>query len=768
VGRGLDIFTAAMGGGMLSYGPDERRSRVRAGVLALPARLRRAAGFAQPLSVSLRDRGGRLRRAIETEIARRRLFNWLPVCMGVGVLLYFLADREPGLASPLVGLGLCTLAAVLTRRRRAVMVVSIAVAAVFAGFAAAAWRTAGIAAPALARNHVGKLTGFVEALEQREKGVRIVVRVTDLPGIEPAQRPRRVRVSTPVATLKPGDHISATARLLPPPGPARPGGYDFARDAFFQGIGAVGNIAGKIALTPAPVPMPRRLALAVAIDQARNALTERIATSGGGQAGAMAAALVTGKRGLISEETNNDLRAAGIYHIVSISGLHMVLAAGTIFWLVRSLLALSQTAALYWPVKKLAALAAMAGATGYCIFSGAEVATVRSLIMTLVMLGAILVDRPALSMRNLALAAIIVLLREPEALLGPSFQMSFGAVAALIAFAERWQERAPDAAAASWPWPLRPLWLSAVGIVTTTMVATAATAPYGVFHFQTFNPFGLLGNALALPFVSLIVMPAAVFGVLAYPFGLDWPAWALMGWASGLVLQLAHWVAGIDRSTVVLPAFGSTALILFSLSLLWLTLWTTALRFLAALPLIGGLALASAPSRPDILIERDGSGVLVRGSEGKMVLMGKPSRFVLTQWLHADGDSRAPDDAALRNGAACDARGCVIRLPDGRSVAYTRDRIALVEDCQRADLVVTSLYWTAPCAARLIDRSALIRDGATAYHAARGGWRAYTADEVTRLRPWTRARPETKPVPGVTPVPTPAIAESAQDIEAPQ
>lgn len=751
---------------MLSYGPEKRRSGVRAAALALPARLRRAAGFHWPASLSLHDWGGRFRQALETEIERRRLFNWLPVCMAAGVLLYFLADREPGLAAPLAGLALCALAALLLRQRPAAMAVCIAATAAFAGFAAATWRTAGIAAPALARNHIGKLTGFVEALEQREKGVRIVIQLTDLPGIDPAQRPRRVRVTTPVTTLKPGDHISATARLLPPPGPARPGGYDFARDAFFQGIGAVGNIAGKITLAPAPIPMPRRLAWAVAIDQARNALTERIATSGGGQAGAMAAALVTGKRGLISEETNNDLRAAGIYHIVSISGLHMVLAAGTIFWLARALLALSQTAALYWPVKKLAALAAMAGATAYCVFSGAEVATVRSLIMTLVMLGAILVDRPALSMRNLALAAIIVLLREPEALLGPSFQMSFGAVAALIAFAERWQERAPDAAAASWPWPLRPLWLSAVGILTTTMVATAATAPYGVFHFQTFNPFGLLGNALALPFVSLIVMPAAVFGVLAYPFGLDWPAWALMGWASGLVLQLAHWVAGIDRSTIVLPAFGPLALILFSISLLWLTLWTTALRFLAALPLVGGLALASAPSRPDILIERDGSGVLVRGPEGKMVLAGKPSRFVLTQWLHADGDSRSPDDAALRQGAACDARGCVIRLPDGRSVAYTRDRIALVEDCQRADLVVTSLYWTAPCAARLIDRSALIRDGATAYHAARGGWRAYTADEVARLRPWTRARPETKPSPEPAPAPTPATAEPAQDAEA--
>lgn len=748
---------------MRTLGSQEHRGAVQAGVLAVPARLRRATTFIPPVPWPWRDWGGWLRRAAETEIERRRVFNWLPVFMGIGVVLYFLADREPGLAAPLAAAMVFSIAALFLRRRRAALAACIATAAVFAGFAAATWRTASIAAPALARNHVGKLTGFVEALEQRENGVRIVLLVTAMPGIEPAQRPQRVRVTTPVKSLNPGDHIGASARLLPPPGPARPGGYDFARDAFFRGIGAVGNIAGKVELVPAPTTMPRSLAWAVAIDRARNALTERIATIGGGQAGAMAAALVTGKRGLISEETNNDLRAAGIYHIVSISGLHMVLAAGTIFWLVRALLALSQTAALRWPVKKLSALAAMLGATGYCVFSGAEVATVRSLIMTLVMLGAILVDRPALSMRNLALAAIIVLLREPEALLGPSFQMSFGAVAALIAFAERWQERPPDAAGATWPWPLRPLFLSAVGILATTMIATAATAPFGVYHFQTFNPFGLLGNALALPFVSLIVMPAAVFGVLAYPFGLDWPAWALMGWASGLVLQLAHWVAGIERSTVVLPAFGPLALILFSLALLWLTLWTTALRFLAALPLMGGLALASAPARPDIMIERDGSGVLVRGAEGRMILAGKPSRFVLTQWLHADGDARAPDDAVLRDGAACDSRGCIIRLRDGRSVAYTRDRIALVEDCQRADLVVTPLYWSAPCAARLIDRAALARDGATAYSAARGGWRAFTADEATRLRPWTRARPSPPATPQAASAP--ALAEPSPERE---
>lgn len=751
---------------MLSARPDERRGQAQAGVLALPGGRRWPRWLIRSPVWPQSGWGRGLAAALESEIERRRLFNWLPVFMGIGVILYFLADREPGLAAPLAAGAICAAMAILLRRRRAAMMLCLGIAATFAGFAAAAWRTASIAAPALARIHVGKLTGFVESLEQREKGVRIVVLVTGMPGIEPTQRPQRVRVTTPVTTLKPGDHIIATARLLPPPGPARPGGYDFARDAFFRGIGAVGSIAGKVELSLPPVPMPPALDRAVTIDQARNALTERIAAIGGGQAGAMAAALVTGKRGLISEASNDDLRAAGIYHIVSISGLHMVLAAGTIFWLVRALLALSQRAALHWPVKKLAALTAMLGATAYCVFSGAEVATVRSLIMTLVMLGAILVDRPALSMRNLALAAIIVLIREPEALLGPSFQMSFGAVAALIAFAERWQERPPDAAAAAWPWPLRPLWLSAVGILVTTMVATAATAPFGVYHFQTFNPFGLLGNALALPFVSLIVMPAAVFGVLTYPFGLDWPAWALMGWASGLVLQLAHWVAGIERSTIVLPAFGAVALVCFSLALLWLTLWTTKLRFLAALPLMGGLALASAPPRPDILIERDGSGVLVRGPEGRMILAGKPSRFVLTQWLHADGDARPPDEAALRDGAACDARGCVIRLQDGRSVAYTRDRIALVEDCQRADLVVTPLYWSAPCAARLIDRSALARDGATAYSAAGVGWRAFTADDAARLRPWTRARPAPPATAAPATAPIPSTTEPAEEREA--
>jgi len=707
---------------------------------ALPARLWQAAPAGPDIAAWLQDGKARFAEALGLEAERRRPFLWLPVAMGIGILLYFAADREPALWAPLVGLGLSASLAFALRTRRIVAMACLALAAVFAGFAAGVWRTAEIAAPMLERPRIGKLTGFVESVEARDSGARLVLLVTEIAGLPEAERPKRVRVNIRAGSVAPGDHIVATARLLPPPGPARAGGYDFGRDAFFRGIGAVGSIAGKISLAPPPHPPPMRLSLDAAIDRARNVLTQRIAEVAGGQGGAVAAALVTGKRGLITEATNGDLRAAGIYHIVSISGLHMVLAAGTIFWLVRALLALSQTIALSWPVKKIAAIAAMIGATAYCIFSGGEVATERSLIMTLVMLGAILVDRAALSMRNLALAAMIVLLREPEALLGPSFQMSFGAVAALIAFAERWQNR-DRTNPPHLPWPLGMFWTAALGIVVTTLLATAATAPFGAYHFQTFNPFGLLGNAMALPFVSLFVMPAAVFGVLAYPFGLDGPAWMLMGLASDVVLKVAHWVATIDHSTVMIAAFGPAVLSCFALSLLWLTLWTTSLRWLAALPLMFGVATAGKPEKPEILIERDGSGLAVRSADGRLAVAGKPSRFVLQQWLAADGDGRSPDDPSLRTGTACDTLACVIRTADGRSISYARDRLAIIEDCLRADLVVTAIPWSAACKARLIDRSALSRDGATSLYRSGSGWSSQISEVGTGDRPWSRRKP---------------------------
>src|SRR5215204_6250674 len=408
----------------------ERRTAARSAAVAL------AGAFRPGAMVRRGDWGGWLRACLAQEVEQRRLFPWLAVSFGLGVLLYFTAEGRPALWAPLAGAAIAAGLAVLARGRPIGFAVALGFTALFCGFSAGVWRERRVETPVLGRVTVGPISGFVEIVEERVRGGRIVIRPSELAGLAAERRPARVRATLrDLQGVAPGDFIAGRARLLPLPEAARPGGYDFARDAYFNRIGAVGSLAGKVEARPPAGPPPLDLTVIATIDRARNTLTRRIADAIGGQAGAVAAALVTGKRGLIDEDTNDVLRAAGIYHIVSISGLHMVLAAGVFLFIARALLALSQHAALFWPVKKIAAVVAMAGATAYCVFSGADVATERSLIMILVMLGAILFDRTVLSMRNLAISALIVLAREPESLLGPSFQMSYGAVAALIMLA---------------------------------------------------------------------------------------------------------------------------------------------------------------------------------------------------------------------------------------------------------------------------------------------------------------------------------------------
>ncbi|APT30914.1 cell Wall and Capsule [Methylobacterium phyllosphaerae] len=692
---------------------------------------------------------------------QRRLFPWLAVAFGGGILVYFAAtDGAPSLAAPLVAAALALAPIPLLGARPAALAAVLAVAAAFLGFAAAAWRVSEVAAPVLNRTTIGPLIGTVEALDEREVGARLLIRVESFAGLAPEARPARVRVSfrkTP--TPLPGDVVAATARLLPPPEAARPGGYDFARDAYFQGIGAVGSLVGAVTIRAPTEPPPLRLRLAATLDAARNGLTRRIAEAAGGQAGAVAAALVTGKRGLIGPATNDALRAAGIYHVVSISGLHMVLAAGVVFWLVRALLALVPHCALLWPIKKIAAGFAMVGVTAYCAFSGWDIAAERSLIMTLIMLGAILVDRPALSMRNLALAALIALAREPEGLLGPSFQMSFGAVAGLIACARLIDGRLFVRPGAGRLGRLVGTGLSAVtGTLATTLVAQVATAPFATYHFQTIQPFGLVGNALTLPLVSLVVMPSAVIGILAYPFALDRPIWWLMGQAVGGMLAVSQWIAGFERAIVVVPAFGTAALFLLTAGLLLATLPASRLRWLAVPPILLGLVVAARPDRYDLYVDRQGAGAAVRGPDGRLAALGSPSGFVLEQWLKADGDGRGAGGLIVRSGGGrCDRLGCTARLPDGRAVALVRDRRAFPEDCARAAVLITGLVAPPTCTSPLvIDRRVLSAQGAVALRSEGESFVAHHARADGRAVPW-RPRSGHGSVP-----PQPVTAPSAE------
>lgn len=698
------------------------------------------------------------------EIERRAPFPWIAVAFGIGILLFFQAEGRPALWAPVAGLSLAVAAAITLRRHLPAFAAAVACAALFAGFTAGMLRLDGVAAPILDQLVIGKLEGFVETIEERREGARLVIRVHDIAGLEAERRPTRVRVTLRrLGALQPGQFVAATARLLPPPQAAWPGGYDFAREAYFRGIGAVGSLVGTIEIKAPPIPPGWRSEIAAGIDGARNAMTKRIADTVGGPAGAVAAALITGKRGLIDERTNEVLRGAGIYHIVSISGLHMVLAAGGFFWIARAVLAAVPTAALLWPVKKIAAVVGMIGATVYCVFAGAELATERSLIMTLVMFGAILADRPALSLRNLAIAALIVLSREPETLLGPSFQMSFGAVAALVTVAPlltRARIGIPPTGNLS-----RALgWVRSalIGLAATTFVAGLATAPFSAYHFQTANPLGLLGNALALPLVGIVVMPSALAGVLAYPFGLDRPIWWLMGAAVRSVLDISAWVSALDGATVVVPAFGPGALALFGLALLVLTLLTTPLRFLGLAALPAALAVAGQQPRPDLFVDRDGSGAAVRGADGRLVLLGRVPAFVAEQWLKADGDGRQASDPNLRAGARCDPVGCVAMAAGRRPIALVLDRRAFEEDCRRAEVVISRLPAPETCRApHRFDRAYLAGNGAITVRWTAGNVSIEASRRPDDPRPWLGRGPKSKP-PGPPPTPTGELPTAPQ------
>ncbi len=397
-------------------------------------------------------------------------------------------------------------------------------------------------------------------------------------------------------------------------------------------------------------------------------------------------------------------------------GYHMALVAGVVFFFVRALLALVPVLALHYPIKKWAAAAALAAATFYLVLSGAEVATQRSYIMAAVVLVGVMVDRATLTMRTIAVAAFAVMLLVPEAVVHPSFQMSFAATLALIAAYERgipWAAAGGDTSlgARLALWGVREVIL----LITASLVAGLATMPYAAYHFHRMAPYGLIANLFAMPVISAVSMPAGLLALLAMPFGFDAPLWRLMGVGIDWMVMVALWVAHLPGAVGRISAFGVGAMLLATAGLLVLCLLRSPLRFAGAA--FAGLAIAAAlmAVRPDILISGGGDVVAVRGADSRLAAIRFGSDTIsVREWLAADGDDRAPTDASVKAGFACDADGCVARLVDGAAVAVARTPAALADDCARAAVVVTTRPTPSGCAALVIDRSILRPGGATA------------------------------------------------------
>ncbi len=698
-------------------------------------------------SVSWRRRLYLARQSV-TAWARADIGNlavWTPVAIGCGVGFYFGLKTEPPWQAGMLMLAVASFAAFRLPHIR-----KIALAASFAalGFVAADWRTAQVAAPVLDRDlGIVTVTGRLTSLEESASRRRLVIALSSIDGVDDADLPARARISWRGKEFDaaPGDVISLRAGLGPPPPPAAPGTFDFARQLFYRQIGAVG-----FAVTPPRVeesmPKTRAQEFAAAVETMRHHLFRRITTAAPGEGGAIVAAIVTGKREAISDRAEAALRDAGLAHLLAISGLHMGLATGLIFFTVRLGLALVEPLALRYPIKKWAAAAALSSGFFYLILSGGGWSARRAFIMAAIIFTAILVDRRGLSLRNVAIAAVIILLTTPEALFHAGFQMSFAAVTALIAGYE-WVGRHADPHR-SFTWPAR-LKRYAIGLAATDLIAAIATAPYALYHFNRVAIYSLPANIFAMPLMGFWIVPAAIVALLLAPLGLDGWAWRLAASGMETVLAIASEVSSWQGAVSITAQWPLAAMLALTLGGLWLCLSRAPWRLAGMMAIPAAWLLVTQMVRPTLFVADSGlnAGIVISSSEdGAMaVYSSRRDKFSIGVWREAVGfEPDADETVRMRDAIACDLDGCATQIGVGEkiTVSFVSERRALDEDCARADLVVAFFPvrgsdWRA-CEAVLIDRYSVWERGAHAVWVEEAGTiRIKTVSETRGARPWT-------------------------------
>ncbi len=683
------------------------------------------------VAVQTRDYGARLRDAAAAVEAwlldeQTQLPLWAPVALGTGIVCYFLlpwAEQRLAVGVFAAAVGMVGLAA----RGIVARVLGWGGLLVALGLGTAHYRAASVAAPILHSKFLGQLSGTVTGVEIRSgRGqLRFTMRPDNL------ELPPQVRISlkssptsVPPPGIVPGAHVSLRAALNPPAGPSYPGGYDFARRAWFLQLGATGYPMGPVVVTAAARPSGAEAWL----DALRARLTAQIESRVGGAAGAISAAFVTGDQGAIPEDINVAMRNSGLAHLLSISGVHIAIVVGGTMWGVRRLLALSPWIALRWPVKAIGAAAAAFAGIGYTILAGSEVPTVRSCIATVIVLLGIALGRDALSLRMIAAGAFFIILIRPEALLGPSFQLSFAAVTGLVSLYNsrlgRWLARAPPDS--SW-------WYSAahhgLALLLTGVVAEAMLSATALFPFNQSGMYGVLANLIAIPLTEFIIMPVLVLAMVLDTIGVAQPVWWLLGKSMDALIAVAVHVASWPGSVMRLPLVSPTAYGLLVAGGLWVCLWGTRWRWLGAAPAAVGAVLALMSVPPDLLVSADGRHVALligpgEAGAGRLALLReRAGGYVRDMWGNAVA---ANADAALADlpTARCSDDACVADINDHghrwRLLAtLSKDRISratFAPACAAADIVVSDRRLPNWCTPRWLklDRAALSQSGAVA------------------------------------------------------
>lgn len=674
---------------------------------------------------------------------RDRWGLWLPVFLSIGIGFYFQLQNEPQPWLAPAAIALC-IGSYLTARGTVWAGICVVAGTMALGVVAADVRTETVSKNDTAvPNGVMTITGPVIRNEQRSSQSRLVIRVTPSGG---ALRAFQVRISVAgrqnsANRVRVGDTVRLRAVMRAPPPPVMPGAFDLQRHAYFQGIDAVG-----FAVSPVEIISLRSNHSAWAgINPLRQSVTDHILRSQPNQSGAIAAALLTGHRGHLNDETLGAMRDSGIAHLLAISGLHIGLVAGLAFTAVRFLIALIQRLALSLNGKKVAACVALAAAFSYAMLAGFTVPTQRAFLMSGLVLVAVLLDRRAISLRSVAIAAGAILLVRPESLLQPGFQMSFAAVTALVsahvAYTSFKQNR--DAPTGPKNHVFRIFqYLGSVMIVS--LIAGIATAPFAIYHFQHVSAFGMIANLLAVPIAAFWVIPSGMLTLFAMTVGAESMPLAVMCAGIDLILAVARWTAALPAAAMDIAAPPMSAMMLITLGALWFAIWQRIWR-LWGIPIIAiGVWSSVYQPIPDIIVDGAARLVSVRDSPERQYLSSrKRARFSAEIWARRSGLSETADLLEIARSSAqqnvgCDSAGCVLNK-NGKRIAIAFEHSALIDDCTQSDFVIALVPIRKFCSARRIDRFDLWRNGTHAIYINENDITVESVNEFRGTRPWTRS-----------------------------
>ena len=628
------------------------------------------------------------------------LFLLIPVFMIVGVVIYFGLSYEPDgrtlTALCIMAIGIF----ILSRHFRPAFYITGLAMCIFLGALCSKIETWRLSTPMLGSDISSTIKGRIISVEKVARGKsRLIVDIisTEKPYLDHAPERAKLTFSSNNTEFEPGDGIEGRAKLRASSGPIRPDSYDFSFANYFQSIGAQGYFVGKptkIFVEP-PISSLERFSLAVA--RLRLAMTNRIINAIGGETGSIAAALITGQRGGILPATNEALRIAGLSHILSISGLHMAMVAGMVLIVIRTLLALFPSFASRYQSKKIAAAAALFVSAFYLLLSGSDVAAQRSFVMVAVMLVAIIFDRSAITMRNLAIAAIITLVVFPHEVLGPSFQMSFSATGALIA-TFGWWSRKHKSGFQTTPMffgagVMRIVLFPVLSTAVASLVAGLASGIFSAYHFSNTAPLGVLSNALAFPVMSIAVMPFALAAALLMPFGLEWWPLQIMGVGGKIVEKIAYSVASIspDVNPGLIPPI---ALVFLSIGLVILLFFKTRLCLFSTIFFLAGLIFVIHQTQPLLLISEDKGAVGLIDDKTLYITDIKPTRFTTEVWLRSyalNGIVGPLSEDHQKNAQfICDHGTCHAQKDGGLKIAVIEKQNSSDLTCPDDDILVLS------------------------------------------------------------------------------